>query len=62
MIMGYHLTIGKNIAQWKLFNDVGLAVGDPKDLETIFTSSKLTKKSVEYDWLNTWIGKIFISF
>lgn len=55
--MSFHHLYGKNIAQWKIFNDYGLVIADPKDLETIFCSSKLTQKAVGYTFIEAWIGK-----
>lgn len=56
MIMQNHKTYGKNLAMWGILNDHQLAIANPKDVETVLSSSKLINKSVDYTFLHDWLG------
>lgn len=56
MLMDNHKIYGKNVSNYGFLNDHQLSITDPKDVETILSSSKLINKSIDYNFLHEWLG------
>uniref|UniRef100_A0A1B0D0P9 Uncharacterized protein n=1 Tax=Phlebotomus papatasi TaxID=29031 RepID=A0A1B0D0P9_PHLPP len=62
-LISFHDIYGKRCVLWGFFNEVGISFIDPNDIETILSGTKTMHKSVEYDFLEPWLGEgLLVSF
>jgi hypothetical protein len=60
-IISFHTDYGLNVVMQGLFNDTTMNIANPKDIETILLSKNSQSKAEQYQFVEPWLGKCYIT-